>query len=81
MTTITISLPDPEAAELVAQASAREMSLEAWVRRLAVQSTEGSKSSEDSVHAAIARIRELRQRVKPDPGGWTVRDYVEFGRQ
>ena len=29
----------------------------------------------------VAEMRALRARVKPDPEGWTTRDYVRFGRR
>ena len=29
---------------------------------------------------AAARIRELQKHVKPDPEGWTIRDYINHGR-
>lgn len=28
----------------------------------------------------VAEMRALRARVKPDPEGWTTRDYVHYGR-
>ncbi len=31
--------------------------------------------------SAVAEMRALRARVKPDPEGWTARDYVLFGRR
>lgn len=29
----------------------------------------------------VAAMRALRARVKPDPEGWTTRDYVHYGRR
>jgi hypothetical protein len=29
----------------------------------------------------VAEMRALRARVKPDPEGWTTRDYVRYGRR
>ena len=31
--------------------------------------------------SAVAEMRALRARVKPDPEGWTTRDYVRHGRR
>jgi len=31
--------------------------------------------------AAAARILEIQSRVRPDPEGWTIRDYIDQGRQ
>jgi hypothetical protein len=30
--------------------------------------------------SVAAEMRALRARVKPDPDGWTTRDYVNYGR-
>lgn len=35
----------------------------------------------EKARAAVAAIRELRKSVKPDPGGLTIRDYIEMGRR
>jgi hypothetical protein len=31
--------------------------------------------------SVVAAMRALRARVKPDPEGWTTRDYVNYGRR
>lgn len=31
--------------------------------------------------SVVAEMRALRARVKPDPEGWTTRDYVHHGRR
>ena len=31
--------------------------------------------------SVVAEMRALRVRVKPDPEGWTTRDYVQYGRR
>ena len=31
--------------------------------------------------SVLAEMRALRARVKPDPEGWTTRDYVNYGRR
>ena len=31
--------------------------------------------------SVVAGMRRLRARVKPDPEGWTTRDYVQYGRR
>lgn len=31
--------------------------------------------------SALAQMRALRARLKPDPEGWTTRDYVNYGRR
>ncbi len=31
--------------------------------------------------SVLAEMRSLRARIKPDPEGWTTRDYVHYGRR
>ena len=31
--------------------------------------------------SVVAEMRALRARVKPDPEGWTTRDYVHYGHR
>ena len=31
--------------------------------------------------SVVAKMRTLRAGVKPDPEGWTTRDYVQYGRR
>jgi hypothetical protein len=31
--------------------------------------------------SVVAEMRALRARVKPDPEGWTTRDYILYGRR
>ena len=31
--------------------------------------------------AAAQRIREIQKRSLPDPEGWTIRDYIHYGRR
>lgn len=31
--------------------------------------------------SVVAAMRALRTRIKPDPDGWTPRDYVQYGRR
>ena len=31
--------------------------------------------------SAVVKMRALRARLKPDPEGWTTRDYVHYGRR
>jgi hypothetical protein len=30
--------------------------------------------------AAVDRILAIQERSKPDPDGWTIRDYIDYGR-
>ena len=78
MTTIQIELPDDQAAALRAKLSARGLSVEGWVKNLV--ETVAPMTPRASAQEAVARILELQKDVKPDPDGWTVKDYINYGR-
>lgn len=73
--TVTFQLSDEEAAALQAKAAAQGLSLEKWLRSLVQQEIQPQSTS------IVAEMRALRARLKPDPDGWTTRDYVNFGRR
>jgi plasmid stability protein len=79
---LTIELSDESAARLKQQAAAHGLSLEAWVQALALEKAraEESEANRWKSQAAAARILEIQRRVKPDPEGWTVHDYIDRGR-
>lgn len=72
-----IELPDYQAAALKAKAAAQGLTLEAWLKKLA---DEEAPAVRMSPREAAARIREIRERTRPDPEGWTIRDYIDYGR-
>lgn len=76
--TIVIDLSDEKVTALRAQAAAQGLSLEEWIECLAENKTlsEPVTSSE----AALKTILDIQQRVKPDPDGLTVHDYINFQR-
>ena len=78
----TIELSDESAALLKQQAAARGLSVDAWVQALAREKARSDevRSSRQKAQAAAARILEIQKRVKPDPAGWTIRDYINLGR-
>jgi plasmid stability protein len=77
-----IELSDESIALLKRQAAAHGLSVDAWVQALAREksSTEDVQPSRQRAQAAAARILEIQKRVKPDPDGWTIRDYIDHGR-
>lgn len=75
---LMIELPDDEAASYKAKATAQGLSLEEWLKKLAEEAPLPEQFNR--AHAAATRIREIRKRTKPDPEGWTVRDYINHGR-
>lgn len=74
-----IELSDEQAAALETRAAAEGMTLQAWFTKLAED--ELSARADCTPEEAVQRILELQKRVKPDPEGWTVKDYIEFGRR
>jgi len=69
-----IELPDEQAAALTAKAAAQGLTLEDWLGKLA--ETEAPLSPQETA----SRILQLQKRVKPDPEGWTVHDYIHHDR-
>ena len=78
----TIELSDESAALLKQQADAHGVTVDAWVQALAREKArlDDIHSSRQKAQAAAARILEIQERVKPDPGGLTVRDYIDHSR-
>jgi plasmid stability protein len=75
--TLILELPDEQEIALKTRAQAHGVSAEQYAeqvlsRDLAQQSALGS---------VVESMRKLRARVKPDPEGWTTRDYVNYGRR
>lgn len=79
--TLTIVIPDEQAAALKEKAAAQGLSLEDWFTKIALQGEPPADASRQRKQAAAARILELQKNVKPDPEGWTIRDYVNHGRR
>ena len=73
-----IELPDQQAAALKAKAAAQGMTLEAWLKKLADE--DAPSAAPRSPQEAASRILQLQKRVKPDPEGWTVHDYINHDR-
>jgi plasmid stability protein len=78
----TIELSDESVALLKQQAAAHGLSVDAWVQALARDKarTDDVQRGRQKAQAAAARILEIQQRVKPDPEGWTTRDYIHHRR-
>ena len=86
----TIQISDKSAALLAQQAAARGVTLEAWIEKLASEMAQDENSSFDDRSGSniqhrskslVEQMRELRSQIKPDPEGWTVRDYIDYGRR
>jgi hypothetical protein len=78
MTTVTIELPDEQAALLRTRAISQGLTLEGWFQKTAER--ESPVDPAERAKAAVDRILEIQGRSKPDPDGWTIRDYIDYGR-
>ena len=78
----TIHISEESAALLSQQAAARGKSLAEWVEELALEKARANGPTRRSkARAAAAGILELQKSVQPDPEGWTIRDYIGYGRR
>lgn len=84
----TIQISEKSAELLARQAAEHGLTVEAWVEELAIEKAASAAAGVErraSVKlrsgSIVEQMRQLRSRVKPDPEGWTVRDYVEYGRR
>ncbi|MEO7651956.1 MAG: hypothetical protein ABIZ80_15950 [Bryobacteraceae bacterium] len=78
----TIEISEKSAVLLTQQAAAHGKSLEAWVEELAIEKAQtGGTTRQSKTRAAAEGILELQKHVKPDPEGWTIRDYIDHGRR
>jgi hypothetical protein len=82
MATVTIEISDEQAAALKQRAAAQGLSLEDWIFRKLSGADEGSRRAKPvrTPQQAAAHILELQKHVRPDPEGWTVKDYINYGR-
>ena len=78
----TIQVSEKSAALLAQQAAAQGLSLEAWVDEIVSEKAHALGTTRHSkTRAAAEGILEIQKRVKPDPEGWTIRDYIDHGRR
>jgi hypothetical protein len=85
--TVQLDWPPDVVDRLTGEAQKRGLSLDAYL----LEAVEGHQAAENvSSHdeekrrkraEAGARILEIRERVRPDPEGWTSRDYINHGRR
>ena len=83
-----VHISEESAALLGEQAEARGLSLEAWIERLASEHgivgasvPVGATTRNSRTRAAAEGLIEMQKQIKPDPDGWTIRDYLENGRR
>ena len=78
----TIQISEKSALLLNQQASAHGTRLADWVEELGFEHAQANSAAlHSSRRAAVEGIAGLQKQVKPDPNGWTIREYIDFGRR
>jgi len=86
--TVQLDWPPDVVQRLSAEARQKGLSLDAYLLQAVLQQrgSNGAPSTNEAEKRqrrkeAAARILEIQKRVKPDPEGWTSRDYINYGRR
>jgi hypothetical protein len=85
--TVQLDWPPDVVDRLTDEAGKQGLSLDAWLLQtvLRQKGSNGAPASDAEKRRkraeAGARILEIQKRVKPDPEGWTSRDYINYGRR
>ena len=86
--TVQLNWPSDVVNRLLEEARQEGLSLDAYLLQAVLDpKRHNAAPAEDEADgrrkraAAGARILDIQRRVKPDPEGWTSRDYVQFGRR
>ena len=85
--TLQLDWPIDVVDRLTEQAREQGLSLDAYLLQTVLQQKISSGDSAGAAETrrrraeAGARILEIQKRVKPDPEGWTSRDYINYGRR
>jgi hypothetical protein len=86
--TVQLDWPQDVVDRLTEEARQKGLSLDAYVLQTVLQQkgSNGGPAIDESEkrrrrEEAAARILEIQKRVKPDPEGWTSRDYINYGRR
>jgi hypothetical protein len=85
--TVQLDWPPDVVDRLTEEARKKGLSLDAYVLQSVVQQRGSNGVPADEAEKrrkraeAGARILDIQNRVKPDPEGWTSRDYINYGRR
>ncbi len=85
--TVQLDWPPDVIDRLTEEARKKGLSLDAYLLQTVLQSKGANGVAADDPAKprkradAAARILEIQKRVKPDPEGWTSRDYIHYGRR
>ena len=82
MRAIEVHFTPEQEAQLARIASTSGTDPEGLVKDAVLRLLEGDTSRRSVPQGSVVNeMRALRSRVKPDPEGWTTRDYVRYGRR
>jgi hypothetical protein len=85
--TVQLDWPPDVVDRLTEEARRKGLSLDAYLLQTVLQQKGSNGTLTDDAEKrrkradAGARILEIQKRVKPDPEGWTSRDYINYGRR
>jgi hypothetical protein len=85
--TVQLDWPPDVVNRLTEEARRKDLSLEAYLPETILQQKSLNGALTDDAEKrrsradAGARILEIQKRIKPDPEGWTSRDYINYGRR
>ena len=84
--TVQLDWPPDVVDRLSEEARQKGLSLDAYVLQTVLQQkgSNGAPAIDEAEkrrkrQEAAVRILEIQKRVKPDPEGWTSRDYINYG--
>jgi hypothetical protein len=77
-----VHLTPEQEAQLAQIASNTGTDAEQLVKQAVSRLLAGAAGARHTTHTSVvAEMRALRARIKPDPEGWTTRDYIKYGRR
>jgi len=86
--TVQLDWPPDVVDRLTEEARQNGLSLDEYVLQTVLQQkgSNGAATIDEAEkrrkrQEAAVRILEIQKRVKPDPEGWTSRDYIDYGRR
>jgi hypothetical protein len=83
--TVQFDCPPDVVERLAEEARKKGVSLDAYLLQTILEKDANGAANDDAKERrkradAGARILEIQRRVKPDPEGWSSRDYINYGR-
>lgn len=85
--TVQLDWPRDVVDRFTEEARKEGLSLDAYLLQMVLQQKGSNGAPADHAEGrrkradAGARIIEIQRRVRPDPEGWTSRDYINYGRR